>query len=85
MDWPDFIRFDGEHDLMTTELSVRLDELETRYALLEHSFQELNDVVTGQWQLIDRLQRQVEGLKTEFDSAWPGEGADQPEPPPPHY
>lgn len=67
---------------MTDRAEQRLDELESRYTLLEQSYQELNDVVTKQWSLIELQARRIERLEASIESAH----QEQPvETPPPHY
>lgn len=67
---------------MTTESRRRLDELEMRYTLLEQGYQELNDVVTKQWRLIEAQSLKIERLEASVDNVAPGPTSD---PPPPHY
>jgi uncharacterized coiled-coil protein SlyX len=62
--------------------SLRLDELETRYTLLEQSYQELNDVVTQQWRLIDAQTLRIKRLEASVENAEQGQPIDSP---PPHY
>ena len=67
---------------MTMPDSLRLDELETRYTLLEQSYQELNDVVTQQWRLIDAQTLRIKRLEASVENAEQGQPIDSP---PPHY
>lgn len=60
-------------------------ELEMRISVMEKGFDELSDVVSKQWQMLDRLtskitvvESQLEGKQDRSD----GSGIDQP---PPHY
>ncbi|MDN3569711.1 SlyX family protein, partial [Methylobacterium longum] len=41
----------------------RIDRLEMRLTEQEATIEDLNRTVTAQWQLIDRLTRQVDGLR----------------------
>ena len=53
-----------------------------RYTLLEQGYQELNDVVTKQWRLIEAQSLKIERLEASVDNVAPGPTSD---PPPPHY
>ena len=64
----------------------RLAEVETRIAFQEQTIQQLNEVVTGQQDEIDRLAREVEELRAQLLTLAPSlvERRDD-EAPPPHY
>ena len=71
---------------MTDTANTRLLELETKVMFQQETIDKLNDVVTSQWQEIDRLKKilnrlddQLYALETQIDTP---KGA---EPPPPHY
>jgi len=66
-----------------TELTGRLDALETRFAHQERTISELNEVITSQWAKIDMLERQFLRLREEVQNMAPAR--EGPEPPPPHY
>ena len=69
-----------------TDLAARIDDLETRVAFQERTIEELNAMITAQWEKIDRLSRRYDRLKDEFDeiaASRPNPSAS--EPPPPHY
>ncbi|MGU3668563.1 SlyX family protein [Methylobacterium sp. A49B] len=63
----------------------RIDRLEMRLTEQEATIEDLNRTVTEQWQLIDRLVRQVEGLREQVEEAAARAAPRGPEPPPPHY
>jgi len=64
-------------------IDQRLEALEAHVADQERVIAELNDVVTGQWRRIDKLERLVERLRETLLSL-PAQ-REGPEPPPPHY
>ncbi|MFC3703795.1 SlyX family protein [Devosia honganensis] len=62
----------------------RLDALEMRIAYQDRTIEDLNAALTGQWQVIDRLTRQLALLEEQVRSG--GYIADpDTEKPPPHY
>ncbi|NLY58639.1 MAG: SlyX family protein [Gammaproteobacteria bacterium] len=71
---------------MSDDLTVRLDELETRLAFQDDTIEALNEVVSRQELALEKLQRAVELLarrQADLAASMPGEAeADQP---PPHY
>ena len=71
---------------MSDDLTVRLDELETRLAFQDDTIEALNEVVSRQELALEKLQRAVELLarrQADLAASMPGESeADQP---PPHY
>ena len=75
---------------MTDELPTdtlkndRLNDLEIQFAYQQETIDSLNETVTKQWDVIEKLRVKVsrlEGRLTEM-SEWQGAGH---EPPPPHY
>ena len=65
-----------------TDMVARLDELESRYTLLEQSVNELSEVVTGQWRLIEAQAHKLERLQSALESQPQEAPADSK---PPHY
>jgi SlyX protein len=63
----------------------RIDRLEMRLTEQEATIEDLNRTVTAQWRLIDRLTRQLEGLREQVEEAAARAAPRGPEPPPPHY
>jgi SlyX protein len=63
----------------------RIDRLEMRLTEQEATIEDLNRTVTAQWRLIDRLTRQLEGLREQVEEAAAWAAPRGPEPPPPHY
>lgn len=71
---------------MTDTPASRLDELEMRVVHQDQTIEELNDAITAQWKLIERLERQVERLTERVTDADQSAGQAAPvERPPPHY
>lgn len=68
----------------TTDLSARLEALETRIAFQDQTIEELNTTITAQWRQIDLLTRKLETVDQQVRS---GVHIADPstEPPPPHY
>ncbi|WP_342107228.1 SlyX family protein [Methylobacterium sp. SI9] len=63
----------------------RMDLLEMRITEQEATIEDLNRAVTEQWRVIDRLSRQVEGLREQVEEAAARAAPRGTEPPPPHY
>lgn len=63
----------------------RMDRLEMRLTEQEATIEDLNRAVTEQWRVIDRLSRQVEGLREQVEEAATRAAPRGAEPPPPHY
>lgn len=61
----------------------RLDDLEIKFSYQQETIDALNETVTKQWDLIERLRRQLERLEGQLIEMADGQGGD--EPPPPHY
>jgi len=62
----------------------RLNDLEIQFAYQQETIDSLNETVTKQWDVIEKLRLKItrlEGRLTEM-SEWQGAGH---EPPPPHY
>ena len=71
---------------MLDDVAARLEALETRLAYQDQTIEELNAALTGQWQEIDKLRRQLVLLEAELRAtAEAGLVSGAPEPPPPHY
>ena len=65
---------------------ARLDELEMRVVHQDQTIDELNEAITAQWKLIDRLERQVQHLAERVADAEQSAGQTAPvDRPPPHY
>jgi len=72
-----------QQDQGTSE-SQRLNDLEIKFAYQQETLDSLNDTVTKQWDVIEKLRRHItrlEGQLVEMGD-WQGSGN---EPPPPHY
>ena len=63
----------------------RIDRLEMRLTEQEATIEDLNRTVTAQWQLIDRLTRQVDGLREQVEEAAVRAAPRGAVPPPPHH
>lgn len=68
------------------DLSARVDALEIRAAYQDQAIEDLNGVITAQWQELERLRRHLTKLEEELREAEARQsGPNAPEPPPPHY
>jgi uncharacterized coiled-coil protein SlyX len=56
----DFRPARGQNVFMTDEMSRRIEKLESHVAHLEHQVEQLNDVVTAQDKLLERLKKEVQ-------------------------
>ena len=63
----------------------RIDRLEMRLTEQDATIEDLNRAVTEHWRLIDRLRRQIDGLREQVEEAAARAAPRGPEPPPPHY
>lgn len=70
-----------------SELAARLDALEICIAYQDEVIEDLNKIVTEQWALIDRLNRQAAALVDRLQDLEHARSiaTAQQEPPPPHY
>ena len=71
---------------MSDELAVRLDEMETRLAFQDDTIEALNEVVSRQEMMLEKLQRSLElvaGRQADLAASMPGDAED--DQPPPHY
>ena len=70
----------------TDALAARLEALEIRAAYQDQAIEDLNGVITGQWQELQRLGRLISRLEEDLREAEARQGGPTgPEPPPPHY
>ena len=65
-----------------SEISDRIEALETRLAHQEKTIGDLSDVVTSQWRKIEMLERQLRHLNEEMQSM---DASTVPVDKPPHY
>ena len=67
-----------------TEQSERLEKLESRIAFQDHTIEELNQVMTEQWSVIEQLRRRLDAMEEQVRS---GSYIADPssDKPPPHY
>jgi len=67
-----------------TDLTERLEALETRVAFQDQTIEDLNTTITAQWRQIDLLTRKLEQMEEQVRA---GVHIADPatEPPPPHY
>jgi len=67
-------------------MEQRVTDLEIHVTHLEHTIQELNDVVFRQQRTIDRLDDELKGLREQLLAVAPSPlGTPEDEEPPPHY
>ena len=68
------------------DLENRIIELETKISYQDRTIQQLNEVVTGQQQQIDKLEKNVNQLSGHLKAQNPSDLAHpEEEAPPPHY
>jgi SlyX protein len=67
-----------------TELSERIDALESRLAYQDRTIEQLNETITAQWKQIDALTRQLSALGERLQEAEANSPAAVNERPP-HY
>ena len=60
-------------------------ELEMRISNLEKSFDDLSDMVTKQWRLIDGQKQMISALESQLEGKEDRAGTSDQDPPPPHY
>lgn len=66
--------------------SARLEKLEERTAFQEQTIEDLNTTITDQWQVIEKLKRDILRLTSQLEDMDENVGAPGGrEPPPPHY
>ncbi len=65
-----------------SDLSIRIEDLETRVAHQEKTISELNDVITAQWRKMEAIEFQLRRLGEEIQTMDGGTAVDRP---PPHY
>jgi SlyX protein len=71
---------------MTKVPAQRVTELELKLAHQEQALEDLSDMVTRQWQVIDRLEREVRRLSEQLvDLEGAGKTTAPKDAPPPHY
>ena len=68
-----------------TDPSENVVELEMRISVMEKSFDELSDMVTKQWQMMDQMKRKVSALESQLEGKQDRSESGGYEPPPPHY
>ncbi len=69
---------------MTTDNVQRLDDLEVRYAFLEETLRQIDDVVRGQANEIERLKHDLKAVREQLKDTM-GSDAPPEEQVPPHY
>lgn len=68
------------------DVNARMTELETRLSFQEDAIQQLNEVITRQDRLIQKLERDIASLQAQLKNIAPSLIADaSEETPPPHY
>lgn len=71
---------------MTESETHRLVELELKLEHQERALEDLSEMVTRQWQVIDRLEREVRRLSEQLvDLEGAGKSGIPKDAPPPHY
>lgn len=75
----------ADHDKNIQSLTARIDELETKVTFQQDAIDNLNDVITNQWKIIDQLKSQITKLDDqlyELEMSTAGAPSNQK---PPHY
>ena len=75
----------ADHDKNIQSLTARIDELEAKVTFQQDAIDNLNDVITSQWKIIDQLKSQVTKLDDqlyELEMSTAGAPSNQK---PPHY
>lgn len=75
----------ADHDKNIQSLTARIDELEAKVTFQQDAIDNLNDVITSQWKIIDQLKSQVTKLDDqlyELEMSAAGAPSNQK---PPHY
>jgi SlyX protein len=68
------------------DIDARIEQLETTVAYQEQAIEDLNKVITSQWQEIEALKRQLAKFGDQLREVEANPAlAPQDEPPPPHY
>ncbi|WP_417449181.1 SlyX family protein [Kordiimonas sp.] len=70
---------------MSNDTDSRMADLEMKFAFQQETIDSLNDIVTKQWALIDRLTRRLDKLQGEMAELEAGRSDNKADPPPPHY
>ncbi len=68
-----------------TNQQEKVVELEMRISVIEKSFDDLSDMVSKQWQMIDRLKRKIGSMESQLDGKQDRTDGQGPDAPPPHY
>ena len=69
----------------TESENSRIVELETRLTYQDHIIEQLNEVVTGQQNQIDRLESDIKRIKAHLKAGDSNIARPEEESPPPHY
>ena len=70
---------------MTDDLATRLADLEVKFAFQQETIDSLNETVTKQWAIIDRLSRALDRVQSDVADMEAGQRDPKGDPPPPHY
>lgn len=68
-----------------SDQSEKVVELEMRLSVMEKAFDELSDMVTEQWQTIERLKSKLKVMESQLEGKQDRAEGTGHEPPPPHY
>ena len=67
------------------DLAHRIADLETHVSHQDKTIEDLNDMITQQWKIIDKLSAHVKGLKSRVDEVEDQAHTGAAENRPPHY
>ena len=68
-----------------SDQNEKVVELEMRISVMEQTFDELSDMVSKQWQTLDRLTSKIKGVENQLEGKQDRSEGTGHEPPPPHY
>ena len=68
-----------------TDQDEKVVELEMRISNMEKSFDDLSDMVTRQWRLLDSQKQMITALESQLEGKQDRAEATDQDPPPPHY
>ena len=68
-----------------TDQDEKVVELEMRISNMEKSFDDLSDMVTRQWRLLDSQKQMISTLESQLEGKQDRAASTDQNPPPPHY
>ena len=68
-----------------SDQNEKIVELEMRISVMEKAFDDLSDVVSEQWQMLDRIKSKISLMEGQLEGKQDRSDGAGHEPPPPHY